>query len=90
MGGRLICLRMAPPDGTTVRLGGFDPGAVSAYFVHSYHCKPDDESTILAETVYGGRRLTAAIVQDNFIGFQFHPERSGEVGQSVLKRFMNL
>ncbi len=68
--------------------GDFLSGGASAYFVHSFHCVPKDASTILAETEYGGHRLTAAVQADNFVGTQFHPERSGEIGQRVLRRFM--
>ncbi|GJL95852.1 MAG: imidazole glycerol phosphate synthase subunit HisH 1 [Hyphococcus sp.] len=88
--GRLVATQGGEAKWNASPLGGFQSGAVSAYFVHSYHCVPEDKSTILAETEYGGHRLTAAIGHENFIGLQFHPERSGEIGQRVLKRFMDL
>ena len=56
------------------------------YFVHSY-AAPVFESTI-AVTDYG-RPFTAAVASGNFMGVQFHPERSGEIGQRLLNNFLN-
>lgn len=55
------------------------------YFVHSYYAEGCDES-LLATSEYG-RELTAAVALDNVTGTQFHPEKSGEVGLSILKAF---
>ena len=55
------------------------------YFVHSYYAAACDES-LLATTDYG-REITAAVALDNVSGTQFHPEKSGEVGLSILKAF---
>ena len=55
------------------------------YFVHSYFADGCDES-LLASTDYG-RDITAAVALDNVAGTQFHPEKSGEVGLSILKAF---
>jgi glutamine amidotransferase len=68
----------------------FKSGQESVYFVHSYHCKPSDPSVVLARAEYEGLGLTAVINKDNIYGAQFHPERSGLVGQRFLKGFMNL
>ena len=57
------------------------------YFVHSYHatlCKD-----VVATTEYG-TSLTAAIARGNVCGCQFHPEKSGEVGLSILKAFCEM
>lgn len=54
------------------------------YFVHSYRA-PMGTYT-LGECDYGGA-FSAAVVQDNFAGFQFHPERSGDAGASLLAAF---
>ncbi len=59
-----------------------------AYFVHSYHCIPDDPTVVIAETSYGGP-LAAAIRKDNVLGVQFHPEKSQEYGLDILRRFAN-
>lgn len=69
-------------------LAGTRPQADSVYFVHSYHCMPSDPSQILAAANYDGVEVTAAIRRDNIVGVQFHPERSGEVGQKILQAFL--
>ena len=55
------------------------------YFVHSFYGANCDASTI-AVTDYGAP-LTAAVAKDNVVGCQFHPEKSGEVGLSILRAF---
>ena len=58
------------------------------YFVHSYYaadCKP----SVIAYTEYGAM-LTAAAARGNVYGCQFHPEKSGGVGLSILKAFCEL
>ena len=59
------------------------------YFVHSYHCVPEDASIITATTEYG-EKLTAAVAKDNVMAIQFHPEKSSDVGLQVLKNFIFL
>lgn len=58
------------------------------YFVHSFYGANCDESTI-ATTEYSAE-LTAAVEKDNVYGCQFHPEKSGDVGLSILKAFCEL
>ena len=53
------------------------------YFVHSYHAAGCADS-LAAVTEYGGE-LTAAVWKGNLFGCQFHPEKSGTVGLSILK-----
>lgn len=60
----------------------------AVYFVHSYHCQPADENHLLATVDYEGLPVTAAIRRDNIVGVQFHPERSGTVGLSILDHFV--
>ena len=57
------------------------------YFVHSYHVAPKDKNIILTETDYG-RKFVSGIAKDNIYGIQFHPERSGKVGLSILENFV--
>jgi len=57
------------------------------YFVHSY-AAPISEYT-LASCQYGSN-FSAVIAKDNFIGCQFHPERSGELGSKIIKNFLEL
>lgn len=59
------------------------------YFVHSYAAVPDNPAIRLADCMYGGHRLCAAVQQDNIMATQFHPERSGKLGLKVLERFMS-
>lgn len=58
------------------------------YFVHSY-CGVDCKASLCATTQYGVS-LTAAVEQDHIYGTQFHPEKSGEVGLSILRAFCEL
>ena len=58
------------------------------YFVHSYHATGCDAWTT-AVTEYGGL-LTASVEKDNVFGCQFHPEKSGDVGLSILKAFVEI
>lgn len=58
----------------------------NAYFVHSYYV-PVNKSTV-AETEYLNP-FSAAMHKDNFYAVQFHPEKSAEVGEKVLKCFLN-
>lgn len=57
------------------------------YYVHSYYA-PVCEYT-QAETTYGGVTYSAAMRKDNFFATQFHPEKSGDVGELILKNFIN-
>jgi glutamine amidotransferase len=57
------------------------------YFVHSYYV-PGGNYTI-AKTDYSGH-FSAAAQQDNFFATQFHPEKSGEKGERILKNFIKL
>ena len=57
------------------------------YFVHSF-AAPVSEYTV-ANCQYGNE-FSAAIAKDNFIGCQFHPERSSELGSKIIKNFLNL
>lgn len=60
-----------------------------AYFVHSYVCVPKDPS-IITMTVPYGSDLCAGIRQGNFFGVQWHPEKSGAVGDRYLRSFAEL
>lgn len=58
------------------------------YFVHSFMAVPSDPIYTIAECEYGGRRISAVIKKDHVTGCQFHPEKSGEVGLRILRRFV--
>ncbi|MCK5817396.1 MAG: imidazole glycerol phosphate synthase subunit HisH [Candidatus Marinimicrobia bacterium] len=57
------------------------------YFVHSYAAEPGVDQ--IAETEYI-MSFAAALQKDNFYATQFHPEKSGDIGQQILKNFIEL
>ncbi len=57
------------------------------YFVHSF-AAPVCEYTVA--TCNYGSEFSAVIAKDNFIGCQFHPERSSELGSKIIKNFLEL
>ena len=67
-------------------LAGVDEGA-HVYFVHSYFA-PVTAQTI-ATTNYGDD-FTAIVAENNFMGCQFHPEKSGLVGAQILRNFLEV
>jgi glutamine amidotransferase len=69
-------------------LEGVADGA-PAYFVHSYAPVPADRSTIVAEAEHGAR-FASIVASDRIIGFQFHPERSGDDGLRMLANTLAL
>lgn len=60
----------------------------AAYFVHSFMAVPVDPMNRYADCVYGDRRITAVMGRDQLTGCQFHPEKSGNVGLRILRRFL--
>lgn len=58
------------------------------YFVHSFFVPEDNESTVA--TAEYGLSLTATVQKNNVCGCQFHPEKSGEVGLSILRAFCEM
>ena len=58
------------------------------YFVHSYSAQ-DCDSSVIAMSEYGAP-LTAAVADKNVFGCQFHPEKSGDVGLSILRAFIEM
>ena len=59
------------------------------YFVHSYYvvCNKDDD--ILSNTIYENE-FTSSIEKDNIFGTQFHPEKSHEWGEKILRNFVEI
>ncbi len=58
------------------------------YFVHSFAAQPDALADRLADCLYGGHRICAAVQRGNVMATQFHPERSGETGLEVVRHFL--
>lgn len=57
------------------------------YFVHSFAADVCEDTVSVSDN---GRRFSAAMCRDNFYGTQFHPEKSGDVGEKILRNFMKL
>ena len=62
-----------------------------AYFVHSYYADPDDENAVVATTDYEVD-FPSIVANDagTVFGTQFHPEKSGETGLTILRNFVDL
>ena len=71
------------------RLFGHFTGNPYVYFVHSYYLHAADERMISAATQYGVT-IHAAVEHENIFGCQFHPEKSSDVGLSILEKFIAL
>ena len=65
------------------------PGS-AAYFVHSFMAIPHISEHRLADCIYGEHRVSAVIACNQISGCQFHPEKSGENGIKVLRRFISV
>ena len=57
------------------------------YFVHSYYAEISEYTTAECDYILP---FTAAIQKDNFYATQFHPEKSADVGEQILKNFLLL
>lgn len=75
----IVSLKTALFDG--VREGAY------VYFVHSY-CADIGKDT--ASVTEYGVPFSSALCRDNFMGCQFHPEKSGDVGELILANFLNM
>ena len=58
------------------------------YFVHSYFAVPEDETHVVASTAYAGARFPCIVREGSVVGTQFHPEKSGPVGQRLLANWV--
>jgi len=59
------------------------------HFVHSYYAKPVDSSTILSFSEYEGVRYASAVIKDNMVGIQYHPEKSSDEGIKIYQNWAN-
>lgn len=57
------------------------------YYVHSYCATNIDEEQLVAYSEYGEFKIPGLVQNNNVIGAQFHPEKSGEIGLNILKKF---
>lgn len=67
---------------------GLDSGAY-VYFVHSYYLEADRKSDVAASCEYGVT-FGASVERGNIFACQFHPEKSGDTGLTILKNFIEL
>ncbi len=92
-------VRRFPPTGKVPHVGWntlddatgplFDglPATPYVYYLHSYYAETGPDT--LATTDYLVP-FSAALHRDNFFAVQFHPEKSGPVGETILRNFLNL
>ncbi len=59
------------------------------YFVHSYYLAAEDETIVAATTEYG-TLIHASVEKGNVFACQFHPEKSSDVGLTILQNFINV
>jgi glutamine amidotransferase len=98
--GRVVRFRLAAPlkvphmgwntlrfiqSGSPLQEGLAEEGE-AFYFVHSFHCVPDDRAVVLAECDYGGP-FVAAIARGRLFATQFHPEKSQAKGLRIYRNF---
>jgi glutamine amidotransferase len=57
------------------------------YFVHSYYASLGQHTIATTDYI---QPYSSALQKDNFYGVQFHPEKSAEIGEQILKNFVNL
>lgn len=81
MGWNTVCVKNSHPIFKDI------PDKSYFYFVHSYFLEQSDLYTV-ASCNYG-LEFSAAIGKDNFVAVQFHPEKSGVLGETLLRNFAN-
>ncbi len=57
------------------------------YYVHSYYCEVGTETVVETDYI---QPYSASLQKDNFYAVQFHPEKSGKVGEQIIKNFLEL
>ena len=74
---------------SSCRLFADTPQNSYVYFVHSFCCSAAERSDVAAVCGYG-LEFDAAVEKGNLFGCQFHPEKSGNTGLALLKKFVSL
>ena len=80
--GRLSLFNSLPLEGE-----GLGRGSLFVYFVHSFYVPVCEHTAAVTEYIHP---FSAAMQKDNFFATQFHPEKSGKVGQQILHNFLEL
>lgn len=65
------------------------PAYSEFYFVHSYHFRCNNPADILNETEYE-YKFTSAVEKENIFGVQYHPEKSHDAGEQLMRNFVNM
>ncbi len=73
-------------DTNSALFTGFDKDEF-VYFVHSYYVPVNEHTAATTDYIHP---FSAALHKDNFYATQFHPEKSGSVGERILKNFLDL
>jgi imidazole glycerol phosphate synthase glutamine amidotransferase subunit len=73
-------------NGVVTKQPGWPEGY--AYYVNSYYARPSDASCSLYESRYEAETFCGAVHVGNITAFQFHPEKSGEFGQRLLRYWL--
>ena len=73
------------PNGSKI-FKGVEEGS-NMYFVHSYYAPQNEYTAAVCDYI---QPFSAAMEKDNFYACQFHPEKSGSVGEQILKNFISL
>ena len=76
-------------DGGAAALAALDAGTQAAISVVILDLVMPDIDHLLASYPYGGHAITAAIWNDNIVGYQFHPEKSGETGLNIIRQMLS-
>ena len=64
-----------------------DMNGSHGYFAHSYFCPVISKTVALTEH---GEPFSAVVEQENIFGVQFHPEKSADVGERIIRAFVDL
>ena len=59
----------------------------NVYFVHSYYAEINEQTTAVCDYI---QPFSAAMQKDNFYATQFHPEKSADIGEQILKNFIEI
>ena len=73
-------------DTNSALFNGFDKDEF-VYFVHSYYVPINEHTAATTDYIHP---FSAALHKENFYATQFHPEKSGSVGERILKNFLDL
>jgi glutamine amidotransferase len=74
---------------TQLRTPLFDgvPEGSFCYFVHSYYASLGTHTVAVTDYI---QQYSAGLHRDNFFGVQFHPEKSAETGEQIIRNFLTI